>query len=215
LKCKTWRCPECGPKKTRRVQKAIAQWAAELGLTRFLTLTLNPSACTREESVKYIRKVWSKFRVYLGRRYGNSITFIAVVELHPGSGPAHGYAHLHILVDRFIPQRWISATWERLGGGRVVDIKYGDVRRLPGYVAKYLTKEMLLADRPKRQRRYSTSRNIKLLSRASSGSSETWTRLDVPLEELFRTAMTDGLVVDAHFNTEETLERFVEAIDSG
>jgi hypothetical protein len=64
-------------------------------------------------------------------------------------------------VDRYIPQEWISDSWSALGGGNIVHIKYVDVHRIARYLAKYLTKELLLSA-PERSRRITTSRSIHL-----------------------------------------------------
>lgn len=176
LGCKRWTCPRCGPKKAKRLRKAIIVKATELGLRRFLTLTLNPATCTPEESIVYIRKCWHKFRTSLKRRYGRSITFIAVLELQKS-----GYAHLHILVDRYMEQRWISEAWQAVGGGRIVDIRLVDIHRIGAYLSKYLTKELLTVALRRRQRRYTTSRNILLFVKSPSG---TWAMLRISLDYL-------------------------------
>src|SRR5215831_7350854 len=85
LFCKRYSCPRCGPRKVRYVRKRIAQRALQYGLRRFLTLTLDPKklkpGCTLREKVEYLNAVWRKMRVYLQRRLGKSLVFIAVVEL--------------------------------------------------------------------------------------------------------------------------------------
>ena len=69
LRCKQWSCPECGPKKARKLQKAIEEKAREMDLTRFLTLTLDPKTIPPDiDQNKYLRKVWRKFRVYPKRK---------------------------------------------------------------------------------------------------------------------------------------------------
>jgi hypothetical protein len=49
------------------------------------------------------------------------------------------------------------------------------------YLSKYLTKDLLLADFKRRQRRYTTSRNIKLLAYTPSGP---WALIKASLEYL-------------------------------
>ena len=137
------------------VQVCIGQLAEREQLTRFLTLTLDPAAI-RGDSVRYLRKVFNKFRLYLRRKYSSSIKYIAVLEFHQS-----GIAHLHVLVDRFIPWDWIRQSWSALGGGQVVFIKYVDVHRISRYLSKYLTKELLLSA-PMRSRRVTTSRSLHL-----------------------------------------------------
>ena len=155
LDCKTWGCAYCGPRKAWRYKQAIRAIAVREQLSRFLTLTLDPSRI-EGDPVRYLRFVFSKFRVYLLRKYGAPIKFIAVLEFHKS-----GIPHLHVLVDRYIPQEWISDSWSALGGGSIVHIKYVDVHRIAHYLAKYLTKELLLSA-PERSRRVTTSRSIHL-----------------------------------------------------
>jgi hypothetical protein len=138
--------------------KDIARAAEEKGLDRFLTLTLNPHVIPDGYNpYRYIWDVWGKFRVYLGRRYDEAISYICVLELHES-----GLPHLHALVDQFIPQRWISEAWEAVGGGRIVFIeRTKEIRDIGRYLAKYLTKRNG-ASSLHRLRRISTSRDIKL-----------------------------------------------------
>jgi len=181
LGCKAWGCPICGPKKARRYRYAISRCAVEKSLDRFLTLTLDPSKCPAEYSIKYIRICWSKFRTYLKRRYSVSVSFITVLELQK-----NGYAHLHILIDRYVPQSWISDSWQAVGGGKIVFIKKVDKHRISKYLTKYLTKELLKAnveEQPHvRYRRVTTSRDIKLFIKQKHGE---WILMTVPIEYLY------------------------------
>jgi hypothetical protein len=161
LDCKTWGCAHCGPKKAKRYKAAIRQIAENEQLNRFLTLTLDPRKISGSP-VRYLRRIFNKFRVYLLRKFGRSIKYIAVLEFQQNGNP-----HLHILVDRFIQQHWISQTWSALGGGRIVDIKFVDVHRISRYLSKYLTKELLLSA-PPRSRRVTTSRGIHLIEKRVS-----------------------------------------------
>jgi len=174
FKCKSWTCQACGPKKARRLRRGIIEQALTHGLHRFLTLTLNPSTCRSDESIPYIRACWNKFRTYLRRRYGTKVVFITILELQQS-----GYAHLHVLVDRFIEQAWISEAWQAVGGGRIVDIRYVDVHRISAYLSKYLTQDLLLGGFKKRTRRYTTSRGITLLKPVPSAG---WALIKAPLD---------------------------------
>lgn len=160
------------------MRRAITDKAVEKGLGRFLTLTLNPNTCAPEESAAYIMRCWSKFRTYLKRRFRTRVSYIAVLELQKS-----GYAHLHILVDRYVDQHWISDAWSALGGGRVVDIRMVDLHRIGSYLSKYLTKNVLLGGLQPRQRRYSTSWDISLSRKAEPGA---WTLIKLTLEILYR-----------------------------
>lgn len=174
LNCKSWTCGRCGPKRVRQLKHAIVKKATEKGLTRFLTLTLDHNSCSAEESVSYIRSCWHKFRTYLKRQHGGSVTFIAILEFQKS-----GHAHLHILVDRYIHHNWISDKWVAVGGGPVVDIRRVDVHRISNYLSKYMTKELLLSAHFTGHRRYSTSRDIKLFDKPQKGQWKIMTaRLD-------------------------------------
>jgi len=206
--CKAWDCAYCGPRKAARVCKLIAAAAKAHGLNRFLTLTLDPKKCTGEENkVRYIRDVWRKFRVYLTRKHGNTVEFISVLEEHKS-----GIPHLHVLVDRYIKQAWISGAWNALGGGRIADIRFvADLDKIGYYLGKYLSKEMLLGHGPG-VRRYSTSRGVKLIPKKEKTAG--WCLAPAPVEELLRVAGADAsdIVEDSRgavkwFTTEKPIKR--------
>jgi len=155
--CGSWRCRYCGKKKASRLVKQIGKWAEATSLRRMLTLTLDPSKI-KGNKYDHIMQVWRKFRVYLYRRFKN-VSFIWVLELQKNGNP-----HLHILISQYIPQAWISEVWDKLGGGKVVDIRWVDIHRVKAYVSKYFTKSAVLAeaDIPRSKRRFSTSRDIRI-----------------------------------------------------
>jgi hypothetical protein len=139
---------------------SIKAHAESMGLRYFLTLTLDPSKLQFNDdpqcAVPHLRRVWNKFREYLRREFGKAPTFIVVLEFTKAGVP-----HLHVLLDRYLAQRWISKTWDALGGGRICDVRRVRLEKISRYLSKYLTKELLLSA-PKGTRRLSTSRNIKL-----------------------------------------------------
>lgn len=171
LGCGRWNCPRCGPYKAGKLRRGIARAAEEHGLTRFLTLTLDtsgiPDDALVDGGIAYIRDAWRKLRVSLARRaaeLGESrcIVFIAFLELQ-----ARGVAHLHVLVDRYIPHAWIRDAWVAVGGGRIVDVRHVDLHRVSRYLARYVTQEKL-GGLPPGVRRYSTARGIALVRRVAS-----------------------------------------------
>lgn len=162
-KCKAYACPVCGPRKLRRARRRIGKVAQEKRLTRFASLTLDPSKLSPEQSsIEYLRDTWRKMRVSLKRYLGRSVEFIAVVELHES-----GIAHLHVLIGAYLPQEWLSKAWQGVGGGQIVDIRWVDVHRVAGYLSKYFTKESL-AEIPAGVRRFSCSRGIAIWERKPS-----------------------------------------------
>jgi len=100
-------------------------------------------------------------RVLLARKSGKkSIPFIGVLEFQK-----NGAAHLHILLADYIPQKWLSIAWQKVGGGRYVDIRFVDVHRVSAYLSSYLAGDKVthtLELLPKRARIFTTSRSIVL-----------------------------------------------------
>jgi hypothetical protein len=188
VNCKTWGCCFCGPRKAKRYKFLIGKLAEHEQLKRFLTLTLDPSKI-EGDSVRYLRGVFNKFRLYLRRRYGAPVKYIAVLEFHKS-----GIAHLHVLIDRYVPWEWIKQSWCALGGGQVVFIKYVDVHRIARYLSKYLTKELLLSA-PKRARRVTTSRSLRLIAKKAESS---WKLLKLSVFFLYSRlwSSTVGVVLD-------------------
>ncbi len=163
VNCGSWSCSYCGPRKARLAKRAIRHAAEELGLRSFLTLTLDPSKLADvEDDVRYLRYVFDKFRTYLRRKFRETPRYICVVEF-----TANGVPHLHILIDRYIEHAWISQTWDRLGGGKIVWIKRAKIQQISRYLSKYLTKDLLLSA-PKGTRRITTARAIQLFPKFES-----------------------------------------------
>lgn len=191
--CRKLSCERCGPKKAVMYRRAIAARAAEYKLQRFMTLTLDPKKIDDgKDSVSYLRECFAKFRVYLGRKFGKEkVSFISVVELHKS-----GIAHLHVLVGMYISQKWISENWQRVGGGRIVDIRMVDVHNMGKYLSKYVTKDLLLMV-PASKKRISTSRNIKLLGeKVKSGFRIVAERIETMFEWLHGGEMFDFIFDD-------------------
>ena len=147
-----------------------------------LTLTLDPKKLNGEDSTQYINEVFANFRVYMKREFGVSLTYVRILEYQQ-----NGNAHFHILIPRFVRQKWISTVWSTLGGGKIVDIEHVDMHRISQYLSKYLTKEMLLLA-PKRARRVTTSRNIKLNVKAASEFN--WGLIHIPIDLIYKALIT-------------------------
>ena len=173
VNCGSWHCSYCGPRKAREARAAIRSVAQSLGLRYFLTLTLDPSKLIQEYgcdpdvaragAVPHLRRCFNKFREYLRRKYGAAPSYVCILEFTKAGVP-----HLHVLFDRYIEQQWISHVWDSLGGGRIVWIKQVQARKVANYLAKYLTKDLLLSA-PKGVRRITTARSIKLFPKLDSG----------------------------------------------
>jgi len=197
VNCKTWGCSLCGPRKARLYKFHIRRLAESEQLCRFLTLTLDP-ARVKGEPVRYLRRVFNKFRFYLRRKFGSAIKYIAVLEFQQNGTP-----HLHVLVDRFVEWQWIRESWSALGGGTVVDIRFVDVHKISRYLSKYLTKELLLSAAG-RSRRVTTARSLRLIEKAPRH--EKWTLLRADIWSVLAQFSTQA--TDFKFDNDGFLEGF-------
>jgi hypothetical protein len=155
-----------------RARQRIAKLATQEGLTRLMTLTLDPAKIgDPRASLPYLRDCWRKMRVSLSRHNGGeSIKFLAVVELQPKSGRPH----LHVLVNSYLWHGWVSKAWSAVGGGPVVDIRSVDLHRVAAYVSKYVTKDSL-ADIPDGVRRFTASKGLVLWpKKGNAGTEKPW-----------------------------------------
>lgn len=183
-------CDHCGPRKARQYRRAIAREAEANQLTRFLTLTLDPSRAPEpDESVQYIRECFNKLRTYLKRFMGARVHYITVLELQKS-----GMAHLHVLLGCYIPKEVIDRAWTAVGGG-FTWMKYVDVHRVSAYMSKYLTKDLFGAV-PSKKKRISTSRGICLFPKRESMG---WTRESRSINYFYRKHLVGkrALVADA------------------
>jgi len=133
IKCKSWRCPTCGP--------ILAKfWANRLSGAkpqRFITLTGDPKLWTTPQAMyEAMKEALPKF-VRMLRLKGVKFEYAAVWELHKS-----GFPHLHLLQKgSYIPQHLMKSLWLSLGIGAHVHIEpVDDARRAAFYVAKYMSK---------------------------------------------------------------------------
>lgn len=133
VRCKKWTCPRCGPILARIWAKRIGDAKPQ----RMLTLTCDhkrfPHPQAAYEAMK--RALPRLFRLI--RSDIGPMEYALVWEIHED-----GYPHLHMAHrGRYIPQKWLSRTWDNLGLGPIVDIR--QVKTAKGaaaYMAKYMCK---------------------------------------------------------------------------
>jgi len=167
FRCKSWRCEECGPRRARRFRHQVGVWAEKHRLNKFVTVTLDPKKMG-SDPYAYLSRCWHKFGIYLARRFGKKkVSYIWMMELQRNGNP-----HLHILVNRYLPQKWLSRTWDAIGGGKIVDVRFVDIQRIRPYLAKYLNKAWHQMAIPAKKRRYSTSRDIRLSEAPEDGQED-------------------------------------------
>lgn len=135
LRCRSWTCEHCRPRR----QKRLRFQALSGRPVTFLTLTANPQKFeTPGDAARAMTKAWRAARRAIEAYYGgDKAEYLTVVE-----STKRGWPHLHVLTTRrWIDQRYLSALWDRLTGAPIVHIeRVRDQNRAAGYVAKYLGK---------------------------------------------------------------------------
>src|SRR5262249_21720120 len=149
---------------------------------------------------RYIRECWRKMRVLLAREFNGTLPFVGVLEFQ-----ADGVAHLHVLLGRFIPQKWLSLAWQSIGGGKIVDIRFVDVHRVSAYLAVYLAGskvEPTLKLLARRARIFTTARCIRLWPKKEKGA---WRLRRTSIADLFDAVPSRS---NERFIHDPELERF-------
>lgn len=137
--CNTWACPHCQVKKAYKLKFELIEIAKCNNLDHVLVLTLKPSRIPleyRHYTGKYITYLFNRFILTLKRKFKKPIKYVWVKEFQK-----NGNAHLHILLNCYLPVRYLRKEWVRIGGGHEMDISL--VRNLEAaavYVTGYIVK---------------------------------------------------------------------------
>ena len=170
FRCGSWKCYCCAHRMRMNFIEELERLVDERPeLRRFLTLTLDPSTAPtgQAERHRYLTERFNALRTELNDRY-DDLSYVWVREEGEGDNP-----HLHLVVDRFLPQSELSTISRRVGLGEVVDIRRVNARNMAKYLTKYLTKGSM-AELPKGARRYGSSADIELNVRGGGGDAREW-----------------------------------------
>lgn len=204
VNCKSWGCEYCGPRRAKYYKRAIRIAAEEHKLQRLLTLTLDPTK-VRGDAITFINRLFAELRVYWRRKFGRAPKYIRVLEFQKNGTP-----HLHILIDRWMERAWVKASWEAIGGGWSVDVRYVDIHNVSRYLSKYLSKELLMSA-PLWCRRVTTSRSIHLWEKPKA----LWEYHQQRIVSMWKLFLATGAFIrEATLDAEGLLETFV-AVDGG
>ena len=158
--CKTWGCPECGPKKRGKLLDDVRYGSKLLRVSgyrwRFVSLSTGPDVDAR-----MLPKYWARYRASIAK-YGYRFQFFKVTEFQE-----NGTRHYHAIINMFVPwgllkHLWILATD---GLGQHVDIRKEQLRSPAGYMLKYMGKGFLDDRFMDHERRYSFSQRFPRLPR--------------------------------------------------
>lgn len=155
--CKSWTCPACNAVKAMSVKYKLREVIIKNNLLYFLTLTLDPSlipekytSARQNHTHKYITKLFNHFITVLKRKsfqyfnkskntwetYSNTnekekLKYVWVMEFQK-----NGNAHLHILLNQYLPIDIVREIWTHVGGGHIMKVE--NVKSLNG-ISYYLT----------------------------------------------------------------------------
>ena len=171
FRCKSWDCYCCAHRMRMNLIEELDRLVEERPqMRRLLTITISPETApsSKERQHEYISDRWNALRTELNDRekYSN-LSYVWIRH----EGDEHGRPHLHLLVDRYLPQSELSSLTERVGLGPIVDIRRVNARNAAKYLTSYLGKGAL-ADLPKGLRRYGSSSDITLEVRGPSETDE-------------------------------------------
>lgn len=169
-RCNSWDCYCCAHRMRMNLIEDMERLVEERPeLRRFLTLTVDPDAPgDKEAKHRYITDRFNALRTEINDRYPD-LSYVWIRH----EGDEHGRPHLHLLVDRYLPQAELSDLSTRVGLGEVVDIRRVNARNAAHYLTSYLGKGAL-ADLPKGLRRYGSSSDITLNVRGGGDDPRDW-----------------------------------------
>lgn len=141
LPCNQWGCPRCGPRKVIQVRKLLIEIIRLNKLDRFLTLTLSLSQIPKEyltpinRTGKYISEMWNRFILTMKRRIKKPIKFVWIKQFQK-----NGDAHLHLMINRFLPKYLLVYHWNRIHAGYIIDIQRAkNLEASAVYISRYLS----------------------------------------------------------------------------
>lgn len=162
LFCNSWNCPTCCKRKASAVRREIIEVSGLNNLYYHLVLTLDGTKIPPEfknsevnDTHKYITQKFNHFMTLLKRarqdytkkdgqvkhfdfsKLEEKLKYVWVIEFQEGT---HN-AHMHILLNQFLPIEVIRKLWRHVGGGVQMKVKrVKTVKGLAIYVTKYISK---------------------------------------------------------------------------
>lgn len=161
--CNSWNCPTCCKRKANMVRREIIEVSGLNNLYYHLVFTLDGTKIPYEyknsevnDTHKYITKIFNHFltllrrekRDYVKKKTGQikhfdysqlekELKYIWIIEFQKDTKNAH----MHILLNQFLPIEVIRDLWMHVGGGVEMFIeRVKTVKGLSIYVTKYISK---------------------------------------------------------------------------
>ncbi len=135
VRCKSWYCRHCAPRNLKRLKARLYHFIGNQSM-RLMTLTTKDNGQSPEKSLQDISLAWDVLLKRMKRKYGK-IKYFRIVQFHKNGQP-----HMHILVDKYISQSWLSTNWNDIFGAYIVDIRNQDNHHAINYVSRYIAREL-------------------------------------------------------------------------
>lgn len=155
-RCNSWSCPTCRKIKADKYQKRIKTFFDGRPLW-LLTLTYIHDKIPIEAWRSY-NEAWNRFKAAARKKVG-AFEYVRVLESHNNSD----YPHLHIIIDKELPEKWWQLEATKAGFGWQNDIKKITGEGARYYVTKYLIKEWTNEE----SKKYRTICRLRLISFSS------------------------------------------------
>lgn len=135
-KCHSYFCEKCSKIKRMNLLSRLKKCFNENDY-RFLTLTLDQNKYTPIEAINNISHFFELLRKRL--KYENyNFNYFKIVELQKNN-----IAHLHIILNMYIPNDLIKKHWLDITGSPIIKInKIDSIGKLSVYLLKYLSKNI-------------------------------------------------------------------------
>lgn len=174
--CMSYSCPECAPKKAKKLKMALDEYLGSWKMIRMWTFTMtNKQHNSPEQHLFALQSVWHRFLAEVRRNkalreYQRRFSFVKVLDLH-----ASGYVHYHVFISEYLPWNIVQGLWESSCRTELKEkgkIGHCSVkgRKTKGfvayYVAKYVTKSIY--DLRKGYRRWSKSHGVTIFPKKES-----------------------------------------------
>jgi len=168
LRCRSWTCPDCAPRR----RKAVIRQATAGEPNRFITITSNASTgATPDEWALLMTRAWRdvvrEFRRLWPQREAQYMCVFEATKI--------GYPHMHILWrGGFLPWAWLSKQMRiRINAPHVYITKIINASVAAQYCAKYFSKRPIRFGNTKRYWRsfsYLAESETKRRKRINAGS---------------------------------------------
>lgn len=197
IPCNSWTCPACKFKKAIRLKYLVKDIITLNNLSYFLTLTLDPSLIPEgyrtddtNNTHKYITKLFNHLLTIIRRKpykyfdkksekwldfnlsqHEEKLKYVWIIEFQK-----NGNAHLHILLNKFLPVDVLREVWTDIGGGHIMRVDY--IRTIEGiamYLTNYIVKGIKYDSTDKTgfkffERRYSVSKSCERPTKFSTAT---------------------------------------------